>query len=209
MLIANFIGPKPKLGFLVPWMEALNNRKMHGQVFFNHEAIFGFFYLKRHTQETTKQGLMQTPSSKNFGTSVFHPWVPTLDAANLSSLRLPTWIINQMPPSRICTNVPYGSNGSESSIGEWSKQSQSSTSEICISITVEKRWAILVELTTLAPSVLSKALIDFDPLPIRCEFCPSTGHLTKECSDIPTKIYGSYAWAKPTPNYRKMQPIAR
>lgn len=65
LLITNFIGPKPKRGSLEPWLESLNNVIKHGQVFFNHEFGFGFFYLKCNTQETTKQVLIQTPFSND------------------------------------------------------------------------------------------------------------------------------------------------
>lgn len=38
LLIATFIGPKPKLGILQPWSEALNSETKQGRVSFNHEV---------------------------------------------------------------------------------------------------------------------------------------------------------------------------
>jgi len=38
LLIAIFIGPKPRLGFLQPWLEALNSESKQGKVSFNHEV---------------------------------------------------------------------------------------------------------------------------------------------------------------------------
>ena len=75
--------------------------------------------------------------------------------------------------------------------------------KFCVSINVEKGWTIEVELTTLTLGILSKALIDYDSLPIRCRFCLSTGHLIRYCNDIPTKRYGSHTWAKPRTDYRR------
>ena len=43
MLIANFIGPKPKLGFLEPWLEALNSEIKQSTVTFNHKLAMVSF----------------------------------------------------------------------------------------------------------------------------------------------------------------------
>lgn len=37
--IAIFIGPRPKLGFLQPWLEAHNSETEQGKVSFNHEVV--------------------------------------------------------------------------------------------------------------------------------------------------------------------------
>jgi hypothetical protein len=209
LLIANFIGPKPKLGFLEPWLKSLNNTIKQGQVFFNHEAGFGFFYLKCDTQETTKQVLMQTPFPNDFGTCVFHPWVPVFDAANPSSLRLPTWITIKRLPLEYLQMAHLVAAEVGTVLGSDPNNSMLKNPRFCVSINVEKGWATEVELTTLTPGVLSKALIDYDSLPIRCRFCLSTGHLIRECNEIPTKRYGSHTWTRPRPDYGERQPTPR
>lgn len=50
LLIANFIGPKPKFGFFNPWVEILNHEVKQGHATFNHEVD-----LKYDTLDTTKQ----------------------------------------------------------------------------------------------------------------------------------------------------------
>lgn len=41
---------------------------------------------------------MQTPCHSDYGTCVFHPWVPIFDVINPSRLKLPTWItIKRLP----------------------------------------------------------------------------------------------------------------
>lgn len=90
MSIANFIEPKSKLGFLEPWLEALNSEIKQGKVTLNHEVGHGFLYLKCDTLNTTKHVLMQTPFQSDFGSCVIHPWVPTFDVDNPSGWQLPT-----------------------------------------------------------------------------------------------------------------------
>lgn len=92
MLIASFIGPKPKLGFLEPWLEASNSEIKQDKVTFNHEVGHGFVYLKCDTPTTFKHVLMQSPFHSDFGSCVFHPWVPAFEVDNPCNLQMPTWI---------------------------------------------------------------------------------------------------------------------
>lgn len=76
----------------------------------------------------------------------------------------------------------------------------------CASINVKRGWAKEVELITLTPRVLFRALINYDSLPIRCCFCLSIGHLIRECRESPTKRYSFHTGAKPQPDTGDDQP---
>lgn len=66
---------------------------------------------------------------------------------------------------------------------------------LCVSVNVEKGWATKVQLTTLTHGVFTKAIVDYDSLPIGCRFyLSSTEHLTGGCKAIPTNQFGSNVW---------------
>lgn len=113
LLMVNFILPKPKFGFLEPWMEPSNTNIKNGHVSFNHEAWFGFSYLKCNSPETMKQ-----VSCKFHSTMSFTQGPPLL----MSSI----WIItsqldcNQGIASRILAISSFGGSGSWSRFKMWS-----------------------------------------------------------------------------------------
>lgn len=64
----------------------------------------------------------------------------------------------------------------------------SKTLHLCFLVNVE-RWAMKVELTMPTPRVVSKAIIDYDSLPIKGHFRLSIKDLIKVCKEIRTKRY--------------------
>lgn len=79
------------------WFVTLNNEIKQGQVSFNNKVGFGFFYLNCDKPKITKQVLMQILLHSDFGTCVFHLWVPSFDIGT-SRLQLSTWIMIKRLP---------------------------------------------------------------------------------------------------------------
>lgn len=195
MLIANFIGPKPKFGILEPWMEALNSKIRNGHVSFNHEACF--FYLKCNSPETMKQILMQTLFRNGLGMSVFHPWVLASDASNLSRSQLPTWITIKKLPLEHMQLAHLVTAKVDVILGCDPENVTLRNPRFCVSVNVERGWTIKAELIAFTPTTFSQAIIDDDSLPIRCCYCLSMKHLIRSCQEIPSKRFESGTYARP------------
>lgn len=58
MIIVNFIGPKTKINFRVPWSAQLNHAFKIGHVIYKSYSQYGFVYLRLDYHETTKHLLI-------------------------------------------------------------------------------------------------------------------------------------------------------
>ena len=185
LLIAKFVGTKPPIQEMNPWLQTVNQALRGETLIFCRNVGKGFFFLASEDSDALHNALMLSPFKSKWGTCMFQSWIPGFNPDNPRNLAFPTWVALRNLPFEHHDQALAIAESVGEVIGIDTANDTAKDPRFCINLMVNEGWVTSITLESeegMGPT--QSVVVDYDRMPIRCRAYQSWKHRVRDCKEI-------------------------